>query len=303
MKRDLRIGTRGSKLALWQANWVAGELKKAHPNLNPTLIPIKTTGDLMPDAPLNQAGGKDLFMKEIENELLAGNIDIAVHSMKDVPTKLPKGLVIGAILKREDPRDVLISSKGDLSQLPAGSHVGTSSFRRISQLKRARPDLQFIEMRGNVDTRLEKLKRGQYDAIVLAIAGLKRLGITPPNHHLLDIVPAPGQGAVGVELRASDAQLLKLLQSVNDAPTQQCVDAEREFLSLLEANCRLPLGCHVTLNESQARIHAFVGDLKAQKAVTRELSVAISDLTKSIQPLADEMLQAGARDILKELSV
>ena len=245
--KTLKIGTRGSPLALWQANDVKARLVAAHRlrDGDVEIIVIKTTGDAIQDRPLSEAGGKGLFTKEIEEALLAGSIDLAVHSMKDVPTLLPEGLVIGAVCPREDVRDAFISLKyGSLDELPAGAVVGTSSLRRQAQVKRARADLKVIEFRGNVDTRLRKIADGVADATFLALAGLKRLGIADKAAGVIDtdvMLPAVAQGAVGIEIRVADPVTKAAIAPLNDAATMTCVSAERAFLAKLEGSCRTPI--------------------------------------------------------------
>ena len=243
----LRIGTRGSPLALAQANDVRARLLAAHglDGSQVTLRVIKTTGDAIQDRPLSEAGGKGLFTKEIEEALIGGEIDLAVHSMKDVPTILPDGLVISTILEREDVRDAFISLKySSLDAMPAGSIVGTSSLRRQAQVRRARPDLKVIDFRGNVETRLRKIADGAADATFLAMAGLNRLGIPDRATCAIDtsmMLPAVAQGAVGIEIRASDAKTAALLAPLNHEPTAVCVATERAFLAKLEGSCRTPI--------------------------------------------------------------
>ena len=243
----IRIGTRGSPLALAQANLVARLLREAH-GLNDDaieIVVIKTSGDRILDRPLAEAGGKGLFTKEIEEALLANSVDLAVHSMKDVPTWLPDGLVIAAVLKREDPRDAFISvSHATLADVPAGGTVGTSSLRRQAQVLHRRPDLEVVPFRGNVETRLKKLADGQADATFLACAGLNRLGLTEHIRAKIDtdvMLPAVAQGAIGIEIRAHDEETAALVAPLNDEATALCVAAERAFLATLEGSCRTPI--------------------------------------------------------------
>ena len=243
--KALRIGTRGSALALWQSRSIARALA-VHTGVEPELITIKTSGDKFQKLSFSQIGTKGVFIKELEDALLEGTIDLAVHSMKDVPTELPEGLTIAAIGKREDMRDALLSLHGGtLASLPQGARVGTSSLRRQSQLLAARPDLRMLELRGNVDTRIEKLKRGDYDAIVLAKAGLDRLGLSANISEVLPYeisLPAAGQGAIGIEARANDADTLRILASLEDAETRAAVTAERSVLAGLGGGCQVPIG-------------------------------------------------------------
>ena len=245
MPSELKIGTRGSQLALFQANWVKDRLVQAHPDLNISLVKIKTTGDKIQDVPLAKVGGKGLFVKEIEEALLQRRIDLAVHSIKDVPTEFPKGLHLSVITKREDPRDVLISKDGkSLKDLPKGAKIGTSSLRRQAQLLHFRSDFELIPLRGNLDTRLKKLKTMNLDAIVLAIAGVKRLGfeekiteIIPPEVSL----PAIGQGALGIETRMADQEVERQIRFLDDRDSSIAVSAERAFLGKLEGGCQVPI--------------------------------------------------------------
>jgi hydroxymethylbilane synthase len=243
--KALRIGTRGSALALWQARSIARALREAT-GVEPEIVIIKTSGDKFQQTSFSQIGTKGIFIKELEDALLEARIDLAVHSMKDVPTEMPEGLTIAAIEKREDVRDALISSSGaTLALLPQGARVGTSSLRRQSQLLYARRDLRMLELRGNVDTRIEKLKRGDYDAIVLAKAGLDRLGLSGNISQVLphDVsLPAAGQGAIGIEARTGDAETLRALTALEDAETRSAVTAERAALAGLGGGCQVPIG-------------------------------------------------------------
>jgi hydroxymethylbilane synthase len=258
MKRNkIVIGTRGSKLALWQAEWVRSELLRIDPSLNVELNRIKTTGDKIIDVPLAKVGGKGLFVKEIEEALLHGSADIAVHSMKDVPTEFPEGLHLGAICKREDPRDAFLTRRKnnafqipDFNALPRGATVGTSSLRRSCQLLHIRPDLKISQLRGNLDTRVRKLDEGLYDAIILAVAGVKRLGWTNRITDILstDIsLPAIGQGAVGIECRDDDQFINSLVGELNDEKSALCVKAERAFLKKLEGGCQVPIAAYAKI--------------------------------------------------------
>jgi hydroxymethylbilane synthase len=248
LHRSIRIGTRGSPLALAQAQETRARLLGAHPGLSAAQVDIqiiRTTGDRVQDRPLSEIGGKGLFTKEIEEALLAKQIDLAVHSMKDMPTQLPGGLAIICLLPREDPRDVLISSKAAfLGELPLGATVGTSSLRRQALVLRARPDLRVVAFRGNVDTRLAKLDAGDVDATLLALAGLRRLGmegVTASPISVEEMLPAVAQGAIGIEARVDDARIAGLLRPLNHPPTEYCVNAERAFLAALDGSCRTPL--------------------------------------------------------------
>jgi hydroxymethylbilane synthase len=243
--KALRIGTRGSALALWQARSIARELREIT-GLEPEIVIIKTSGDKFQQTSFSQIGTKGVFIKELEDALLDERIDLAVHSMKDVPTEMPEGLTIAAIGKREDVRDALLSSSGaTLASLPQSARVGTSSLRRQSQLLHARRDLRVLELRGNVDTRIEKLKRGDYDAIVLAKAGLDRLGLSGNISQVLPhevSLPAAGQGAIGIEARTGDAETLRVLEALENAESRSAVTAERSALAGLGGGCQVPIG-------------------------------------------------------------
>ncbi|MDP7254733.1 MAG: hydroxymethylbilane synthase [Planctomycetota bacterium] len=242
------LGTRGSSLALVQSEWFAGELKRAWPELNVELKQISTTGDSRDNVPFAQAGGKGIFTREIDNAQVNGEIDIAVHSMKDVPTELPEGLTIAAVPERECPNDVGITREGSFSELPRNATIGTSSIRRQAFLKAWRPDLNVIEFRGNVDTRLRKLKEGQADAIILAAAGLRRLGIEHDGDALpFDLMlPAPGQGALAITSRQSDERARELLSPLDHPPTHRAADMERALLGRLGGTCQIPFGAQAT---------------------------------------------------------
>lgn len=283
----ITIGSRGSKLALWQAHHVKDLLLKVHPQLQIEVHTIKTAGDKIIDKSLATIGGKGLFLKEIEDELLNHKIALAVHSMKDVPHTLPSGLEIVAMLKRADVRDVLLSQKNkSLQDLPTGSVVGTSSLRRLAQLKNLRPNLVYRDLRGNVDTRLKKLHAGQYEAIVLAAAGLKRLGLEKEITEYLDIIPAVGQGAIGIEIRADDHKSRSLLQSLNDPETFACVTVERAFSQALQGDCQTPLGCLAVQDGDQIAIQAFLADATTNKFVSESIKVKASQAVGAARLLA-----------------
>ena len=266
MSLRLRIGTRGSPLARAQTALAVGALGRAHPDLAEPgaleVVAIRTTGDRVTDRPLAELGGKGLFCKELEAALLERRIDLAVHSIKDLPTWLPEGLVIGAVLARADPRDVLISRNGaGLDRLPPAAVVGTASLRRQAQLLARRPDLRVVNFRGNVETRLRKLAAGAVDATLLALAGLERLGIEPPGATVLApevMLPAVGQGAIGIECRADDAPTLALLAAIDDPDSSTCIDAERTLLAALDGSCHTPIAGHATAAGGRLRLAALV---------------------------------------------
>ena len=259
-QNPLRLGTRGSKLALAQANMVAAALKREGAECE--IVIVKTTGDRIQDRPLADAGGKGLFVKELEEALAANTIDLAVHSMKDVPVPLPPGFVIGALLPREDPRDAFLSHKAKtLAELPKGLRIGTSSVRRHAQVARARPDLEIVLLRGNVDTRLAKLDSGSLDAILLAYAGLKRLGLEARATSLFaaeDWLPALGQGAIGIEIRSDDANTASFVSKLNDKTTAVVLACERAFQSALDGSCRTPIGGLATIANNHLTFHGEV---------------------------------------------
>lgn len=306
MRNSLVIATRGSQLALWQAEHVKSRLLALQPDLAVDLNIIKTKGDIILDVPLAQVGGKGLFVKEIEEALLDGRADLAVHSIKDVPMELPGGLVLGCIPEREAPTDCLLSCRyPDLDSLPQGACVGTSSLRRQAQLLSLRPDLRIESLRGNVDTRLRKLREGVYDAIVLASAGLNRLGLSMPFMHALDPVrflPAVGQGAIGIECREDDYDLFTLLAQIEDTPTRVCVEAERGFLAGLEGGCQVPIAGHARMvGDDVVSLEGLVAEVDGTRILRDSLS-GHSSLARQVGlDLAETILSRGGRAILDKL--
>jgi hydroxymethylbilane synthase len=304
-RRTLRIATRRSQLALWQAEHVAERLRAHHPGVEVELLGLSTQGDRILDVPLAKIGGKGLFVKELETAMLEGRADLAVHSIKDVPMELPAGLVLGAILPREDPRDALVSGRfGHLAELPPGARVGTSSLRRQCQLRAARPDLQLLDLRGNVNTRLRRLDEREYDAIVLASAGLLRLGMEARIAHAFapqELLPAVGQGAIGVELRADDAELHALLAPLHDPATADCVLAERALNRRLHGGCQVPIAAHAGLRGDRLELAALVGSLDGTRIVRGERGGARADAEALGIALADELLARGADAVLAGL--
>lgn len=303
--QNLRIATRSSALALWQAEHVREQLEREHVGLQIELIPITTTGDKILDRPLAKIGGKGLFIKELEQALLDKTADIAVHSMKDVPVAIPDGFVIPVLLAREDPRDALVSSSGvHFSALKVGAIVGTSSLRRKSQLLSRRPDLDIRDLRGNVPTRLAKLRAGEYDAIVLATAGLKRLGFGDQISNSFDVtevIPAVGQGAIGIECRADDDQTQALIAPLHDHSTGLRVAAERAMSAYLDGGCDVPLAAHATLDSSELKLTGLVASLDGQRIAQHHLTgspVAGAELGVE---LAMALVDSGARDILRDV--
>lgn len=302
MKAKLTIGTRQSLLALWQSNHIAALLREKYPECEVVLKKIVTKGDRILDVPLAQIGGKGLFTKEIETELADGTIDLAVHSLKDMPTVLPEGLCLTAITERANVGDAFVSNKyASFEELPLGAVIGTSSLRRKAQLLAARPDLQIMDLRGNVDTRLRKLDEGLYDAIILAAAGLERLGhgdritaLIPPDVCL----PAVGQGALAIEARTADDEVRSMLEFLNDLPTKQSTDAERAFLGLLEGGCQVPIGVHADVAGEQIKIEAIIAALDGSTVLRDAITGKAEDAVALGQQLGKKMLAAGGQEIL-----
>lgn len=306
MARPIRIGTRGSALALWQANWVREAIRSLAPRHPVELVVIKTRGDKILDVPLARVGGKGLFVKEIEEALLAGAVDVAVHSMKDMPAELLAGLVIGPIPQREDPRDALLTRGARrLDELPAAARVGTSSLRRAAQLKRRRPDLQILPLRGNLDTRVKKLDGGELDAVVLAAAGLRRLGLAGRITQILEpaeVLPAVAQGALCIELRAADTELAALLAPLDHGPTHAAVQAERAFLRRLEGGCQVPIAGHAVVAAERLVIDGLVAELDGATCFRDRLAGAPSEAAVLGWRLAERLLALGAGEVLARLS-
>jgi len=299
------LGTRGSKLAVHQSEWVRSRLKELAPHVTVTLRRIQTSGDKILDVPLAKIGGKGLFVKEIEEALLSGEIDLAVHSMKDVPTELQEGLDLLCIPLREDPRDALISRDGRMfKELPHGARVGTSSLRRQSQLLQARPDLSISMLRGNLDTRLKKLREGQFDAIVLAAAGLRRLGWEREITEYLApeiSLPAIGQGALGIEGRGDDQFLRSLLSGLDHAPTRTMVLAERALLHRLQGGCQVPIAAHATLNGSDVTLEGLVASVDGKEIIRDMVRGTVADPESMGIELAERLLARGADKILQAI--
>ena len=301
MSREIRIATRKSALALWQAEYVKARLEQAHPGLKVSLVPMVSRGDKLLDAPLAKIGGKGLFVKELETALLDNEADIAVHSMKDVPMDFPEGLGLFCICEREDPRDAFVSNTHDsLDALPAGSVVGTSSLRRQAQLLARRPDLKIHFLRGNVNTRLAKLDAGEYDAIILAAAGLIRLGFEARIRASIsvdDSLPAGGQGAVGIECRTADAEIHALLAPLHHAETAARVAAERALNKRLNGGCQVPIACYALLEGEQLWLRGLVGQPDGGLLLRAEGRG--SDAEALGVQVAEQLLAQGAEAILK----
>jgi hydroxymethylbilane synthase len=301
----LRIATRGSALALWQANHVRDRLRADDPALAVELVVLKTRGDKILDRALSEVGGKGLFVKEIEEALLDGRADVAVHSMKDLPGEIPAELELAAVPEREDPRDALLVSPSlsarDVASLPAGARVGTSSLRRVAQLKARRADLDVVPLRGNVDTRLGKVQRGELDAIVLACAGLKRLGHGDAITAALSLdesLPAIGQGALAIECRVADQPVRARLQKLHHAETAHAVAAERGFLRRLEGDCKTPLAAHAVVTGGRVRLDALVGAPDGSELLRATLDGAVADAESLGRALAEELLGRGAQRLI-----
>jgi hydroxymethylbilane synthase len=301
----IRIATRKSPLALWQAEFVKAQLEHFHPGIQVELVKMVTQGDKILDAPLAKVGGKGLFVKELEIGMLEGQADIAVHSMKDVPVEFPEGLHLATICEREDPRDAFVSNKYDtFEDLPQGAIVGTSSLRRQCQIMERRPDLKIETLRGNVNTRLKKLDDGAYDAIILAAAGLKRLGFHNRIKECIDplkSLPAIGQGAVGIECRTNDERVNGLLAPLNHADTRTRVLAERAMNNRLEGGCQVPIGGYAELGHGVIVLRGLVGRPDGTEVVRGDISGRPEDAEELGRVLADDLLARGAREILDEV--
>ncbi len=295
------VGTRGSPLALWQANWVKDRLTVAGHEVE--IKVIKTTGDKLANVPLAQAGTKGLFIKEIEEALLEGGADLAVHSLKDLPTEQPEGLVVAAVPEREDPRDALISKSGmSLASLPAGARVGTSSLRRMSQLRTLRQDLEVIPLRGNIDTRLRKLDRGDCDALVMAAAGLRRLGLAGRVTEYFSpdrMCPAVGQGALGVEIRRGAREIVDAVKRLDHPATHQAVRAERAMLRHLGGGCQVPIAAYAVPNGRELELFGVVASLDGRRVIRARAGGSMDDPERLGGTVAQNLLGQGARAILE----
>jgi len=296
----IRIGTRSSQLAQWQANWVASQLRALGAAIE--LVEITTQGDLQQRGPVAALGLQGVFTKEIQSAVLAGNVDVAVHSLKDLPTQTVDGLVIAAVPPRESSADALVSQRAaSLADLPAGARVGTGSLRRQAQLQHLRPDLEIVGIRGNVDTRLRKLSDGQYDAIVLACAGLRRLGLQDQIVELLEpprMLPAPGQGALALECRADASEVRELLSRLDDPGSRQAIEAERSMLALLHAGCSAPVGAWARWEGEQLVLDGLVADLEGVRVLKATASGAAASAEQIGSEVAEQLLRQGAREII-----
>ena len=308
MKKDtIVIGTRSSKLALWQADYVEAKLRERYPELHVVQKRMTTKGDRVLDAPLAKIGGKGLFTKELEQAMLAGEIDLAVHSLKDMPTELPEGLVLAAVTERFDPGDAVVSPRyRTLTNLPQGAKVGTSSLRRRAQLLAKRSDLEIVSLRGNVNTRLKKLEEENFDAIILAVAGLKRLGFHDRITEVLPreiCLPAVGQGALAIEVRADDAATLSLIAFLNDAATRAAARAERAFLARVEGGCQVPVGVYAEAADEALEMEAVIASIDGERLYRKKKAGSALDAEKIGRALAEELLAMGGKEILQELGL
>ncbi|XOF34587.1 MAG: hydroxymethylbilane synthase [Candidatus Electrothrix sp. YB6] len=305
MRKILRIGTRASQLAVTQSTWVKTQIEEHHPDTTVELVKIVTKGDKILDVPLAKVGGKGLFVKEIEDALLDERVDLAVHSMKDVPAELPEGLQVAIVPEREIPLDAFVSAKyAALDELPQGATVGTSSLRRKAQLVCLRPDLDIRDLRGNLDTRLKKLDEGQYEAIILAGAGLNRLGLQERITTLFtpeQMLPAIGQGSLGIELRRVDTELLDGLQFLHHRETAVTVAAERAFLLRLEGGCQVPIGGFATIDSDTVTLTGLIASLDGKTILKEQLSGMAADAEKTGVTLAETLLDRGGKAILDEV--
>jgi hydroxymethylbilane synthase len=303
----IRLGTRGSQLALWQAKWVQKAISRLLPEATIELKVIKTQGDKILDVPLARVGGKSLFVKEIEEALLDGRIDLAVHSMKDMPAELPRGLTIGAVPRRENPLDALVTNgHSSLEQLPKGARVGTSSLRRAAQLLSQRPDLTIVPLRGNLDTRLKKLATTDLDAVVLAAAGLHRLGMADRITEYLDpavVLPAVGQGALCIEHRHQDPTTGPLLSRLDHAPSRIAVTAERAFLHRLEGGCQIPIAAHARVESDRLTLTGLVAEIDGSRMIASTLAGKSRNAETIGTQLAQILLNQGARAILESINI
>jgi len=302
---SLKLGTRGSALALWQANWTKAQLEERWPGLVVELVPIKTTGDKVLDVPLAKIGGKGLFTKEIDEALLSGRIDFAVHSMKDVPFQLPNGIDFAAVPIREDSRDAFLSKGMQIQDLPAGSRIGTSSLRRQVQLRHRFPSLRIINLRGNVDTRLRKLASGDFDAVILAAAGLNRLGYSREITQILDedmMLSAVGQGALGIVCRSSDTATSDTLRVLDDPVTHAAVTAERGLLRALGGSCQIPVAGHAKVAGARITLKGLVASLDGSQVIRETVDGSADRPTDLGLALGNKLLSMGAGEILAEIA-
>lgn len=307
MRSTIKIGTRQSALALWQAEYVAQCLREKYPGLTVELVKMTTRGDRILDAPLSKIGGKGLFTKALETAMLEHRTDIAVHSLKDMPAIVPEGLTIACITRRYDAGDAFVSNKYDrLAQLPAGAIVGTSSLRRRAQLLALRPDLAIRDLRGNVNSRLAKLDGGEYDALILACAGLKRLGFGDRIKEVIsreDLLPAVGQGALAIEARAEDKEVLELIGFLNHRDTRAAASLERAFLGRVEGGCQVPVGVYAQVTEGGIEAEAVIASLDGTRVFRGKITGSVEDAASLGRQLAESLLADGALEIMQELGL
>lgn len=307
MRSTIKIGTRQSALALWQAEYVAKCLREKYPGLRVELIKMTTKGDRILDAPLSKIGGKGLFTKALETAMLERHTDIAVHSLKDMPAIVPEGLAIACITKRFDPGDAFVSNKYDrFEQLPRGAVIGTSSLRRKAQLLALRPDLTIRDLRGNVNSRLAKLDAGEYDAVILACAGLKRLGFGDRIKEVVsqeDLLPAVGQGALAIEAREGDEEVLDLIKFLNDEDTRTAATLERSFLARVEGGCQVPVGVYAQVKEGGIEAEAVIASLDGAKVYRGKITGSLEEAPALGRQLAESLLADGALEIMQELGL
>ncbi|CAN2042338.1 hydroxymethylbilane synthase [Candidatus Magnetomoraceae bacterium gMMP-15] len=305
MENIVKIGTRGSALALWQAKWVKSAILKRNSDIKVELVVIKTKGDKILDVPLAKVGGKGLFVKEIEEALLDGRIDLAVHSMKDMPAEIPNGLCIGSIPERENPQDVMLSKNGlNFSQLPKGAAIGTSSLRRASQLLHIKPDINIVSLRGNLNTRIRKLEEGQMDAIILAAAGVHRMGMKEKITEYLSaltMLPAVGQGALSIEIRQNDSKISSIVKAFDHYKTRCTVLSERAFLHRLEGGCQVPIAGHGEIKDNTLTLKGLVAEIDGKKIIKDSISGPVNDYETMGNELAERILSKGGKEILEGL--
>jgi len=308
MTKRIRIGTRGSELALWQSNHIKGRLSDVYPDMSIDLVIIKTTGDKILDSPLSKIGDKGLFTKEIEHALLEGEVDLAVHSLKDLPTVLPDGLTIDAVTKRDDVRDVFVAhsslSVRSLKELPQHAKIATGSLRRRCQLLNFRPDLEIIDIRGNLNTRLRKLDESDWSGMILAGAGVRRLGWADRITETIPLdvmLPAVGQGALAIEIREGNSALIDLLKSLQHDESTAATRGERAFLRHLEGGCQVPIGTYGRIEESKFKLDGLIGSLDGRRIVRGTISGSVEESESLAIGLARELLERGGREILAEI--
>jgi hydroxymethylbilane synthase len=305
MLREIVVGTRESKLALWQANWVVENLKEANPSYNFRIVGMRTQGDNILDVALAKIGDKGLFTKELELAMLRKDIDLAVHSMKDLPTELPEGLTIGAVCRREYPGDVLVAKdRKSIDELPKGALIGTSSLRRSAQLLNYRPDLKMVTLRGNINTRLRKLSEGGLDAVVLAYAGIARMGWKDRITQKIPFeicLPAVGQGSIGVEVRSDDEEILRVVSRIDHTESRCAIKAERALLKKLEGGCQVPIGALGTIDGGHLTLKGLVASLDGKQVVRSSITGGLGEAEKLGQRLAEKLLEMGAGDILHKM--